>query len=343
VWHGEEIEPRREGDSSVIDLELDANGYGALLETASAMESGLEKILAAMKAMSGKPLASYSDVWKALPQEIVPIEPSAKRASGDAPEGMVRIPAGEFLFRVNGVEIEGSNDEGVDFQYPWENSARRYHAQRLRTAEFYIDRNLVTNAEFRKFLEATRYRPADAHNFLKDWKDGAYPEGWAAKPVTWVSLDDARAYAAWAGERLPHEWEWQYAAQGLDERAYPWGNEWSSDAVPLQDKGREMLPASDVGTHTRGTSAFGVNDLVGNVWQWTDEYLDEHTAAAALRGGSHYRPQGSRWYFPQAYRLSEHGKYLLMSPGMDRSGAIGFRCAMDAAGRRTGTLPETLP
>src|SRR4029077_10511317 len=197
----------------------------------------------------------------------------------------------------------------------------------LRIAEFYIDRNLVTNAEFRKFLEATRYRPADAHNFLKDWKDGAYPGDWAAKPVTWVSLEDARAYAAWAGKRLPHEWEGQFAAQGLDGRAYPWGNEWSSEAVPLQDKGREMLPASDVGTHTRGTSAFGVNDLVGNVGNWTDEYLDEHTAAAALRGGSHYRPQGSRWYFPQAYRLSEHGKYLLMSPGMDRSGAIGFRGA----------------
>jgi formylglycine-generating enzyme required for sulfatase activity len=343
VWHGEEIAPRREGDSIVIDLELEPNGYGALLETVSATESGFEKILSAMKAMSARPLSSYSDVWKALPQQIVPIEPSAKRASGEAPESMVRIPAAEFLFRVNGVEIEGSNDEGVDFQYPWENSARRYHAQRLRIAEFYIDRNLVTNAEFRKFLEATRYKPADAHNFLKDWKDGAYPEGWAAKPVTWVSLEDARAYAAWAGKRLPHEWEWQFAAQGLDGRAYPWGNEWSSDAVPLQDKGREMLPPSDVGTHPRGASAFGVNDLVGDVWQWTDEYLDEHTAAAVLRGGSHYRPQGSRWYFPQAYRLSEHGKYLLMSPGMDRSGAIGFRCVMDVAGERKNTLPETLP
>ncbi len=58
--------------------------------------------------------------------------------------------------------------------------------------------------------------------------------------------------------------------------------------------------------------------------------LRSHTRAAIVRGGSHYEPQGSRWYFPQVYRLSEHGKYLLMSPGMDRSGAIGFRCVMDA-------------
>jgi formylglycine-generating enzyme required for sulfatase activity len=101
-----------------------------------------------------------------------------------------------------------------------------------------------------------------------------------------------------------------------------------------------MQPASDVGTHPRGGSTFGVNDLVGNVWQWTDEYVDEHTAAAALRGGSHYRPQGSRWYFPQAYRLSEHGKYLLMSSRIDRSGAIGFRCVMDVAGERKIHYPK---
>jgi len=71
-------------------------------------------------------------------------------------------------------------------------------------------------------------------------------------------------------------------------------------------------------------------DLVGNVWQWTDEFQDEHTRAAILRGGSYYQPQGSRWYFPQAYRLDEHGKYLLMAPGIDRAATIGFRCVRDA-------------
>ena len=71
-------------------------------------------------------------------------------------------------------------------------------------------------------------------------------------------------------------------------------------------------------------------DMVGNVWQWTDEFVDEHTRAGILRGGSHYQPQGSRWYFPQAYLLSEHGKYLLMAPSLDRSGAVGFRCVKDA-------------
>ena len=188
----------------------------------------------------------------------------------------------------------------------------------------------MTNAQFKKFLDTTRYHPQDDLNFLRDWKNGTYPEGWANKPVTWVSIEDARAYAQWAGKRLPHEWEWQYAAQGADGRVYPWGNNWDATAVPAPDKGRSMRGPDDVHAHPRGASPFGVEDLVGNVWQWTDEYVDDHTRSGILRGGSYYQPQGSHWYFPQAYKLTEHGKYLLMAPSKDRSGAVGFRCAVDA-------------
>ena len=91
-----------------------------------------------------------------------------------------------------------------------------------------------------------------------------------------------------------------------------------------------MPPASDVDSHPNGASPFGVLDMVGNVWQWTDEYDDEHTRAAIVRGGSHYRPLGSIWYFPQAYKNNQHGKLLLMAPSYDRSGALGFRCVKDA-------------
>jgi iron(II)-dependent oxidoreductase len=195
---------------------------------------------------------------------------------------------------------------------------------------YFIDRYPVTNAEFKKFMDAAKYRPKDDHNFLRDWQNGTYAAGWENKPVTWVSLEDARAYAAWAGKRLPHEWEWQYAAQGRDGRTYPWGNEWNARAVPVPDKGHELRAPDDVDSHPEGTSPFGVVDLTGNVWQWTDEYLDEHTRAGIVRGGSYYQAQGSRWYFPQAYRLTEHGKLLLMAPGKDRAGTLGFRCVVDA-------------
>ena len=327
LWHGVEITPAKENEASVLSFDLEPNGYGAILET-SAPDSSPNNLLHTMQTLAQRPLAAFSSEWVALPQHIVEIPPTKPAVS--APSGMVRIPEGDFVFRVNGIEIEGMNDEGVDVQYPWETSARRFHEAKLHINSFWIDSYPVTDADFKKFLDATHYHPSDDHNFLKDWNGRNYPEGWADKPVTWVALEDARAYALWAGKRLPHEWEWQYAAQGADGRAYPWGNDWNPLAVPSPDRGRVLAPSSDVNAHPQGASPFGVTDLVGNIWQWTDEFIDDHTRAAVLRGGSHYQPQGSKWYFPQAYKLSEHGKYLLMAPSIDRSGTIGFRCVVDA-------------
>lgn len=99
--------------------------------------------------------------------------------------------------------------------------------------------------------------------------------------------------------------------------------------MPALDTGRTMAAPSDVGAHPKGASPFGVEDLIGNVWQMTDEVADDHTSNLILKGGSHYQPQGSHWYFPQAYKVNEHGKYLLVAPSKDRSGTVGFRCVVD--------------
>jgi formylglycine-generating enzyme required for sulfatase activity len=329
LWHGVELTPAIHGSNAVLSFEMEASGYGAVLAIEfSAVNPELTAFLAGMNALSRTRLDSFSKERPVLQQSVTMIA-STPRAK-EPPAGMIRIPAANFLFAVNGIEIEGENQIGVDVQYPWENVARRAHRSSVQIASLYIDRYPVTNAEFKKFVDAAKYNPADSHNFLKDWKNGNFPEGWANKPVTWISLEDARAYAKWAGKRLPHEWEWQYAAQGKDGRIYPWGSQWDSGAVPVPDKGRTLTGPDDVTAHPRGASPFGVEDLTGNVWQWTDEYSDDHTRAAILRGGSYYQPQGSRWYFPQAYKLSEHGKFLLMAPSKDRSGTVGFRCAVDS-------------
>lgn len=326
LWNGAPLNPRVEEGVAVIELTLEARGFGAVL-AAKGTVAGLPMLLKRMQKLA-RPLASFAGAWKALPQTLVEIKRT--RPVRKVPEGMVTIPAGEFTFQVTGIEIEGYTWKGLDFQYPWEDSARRFHRRRMRLKSFHIDRYPVTNAQFRGFIAATGYRPRDDHNFLRDWNGAKPRRGWEKKPVTWVSIEDARAYAKWAGKRLPHEWEWHYAAQGGDGRLYPWGNDWDEAKMPPKSCARQMPVPADVDAHAQGASPFGVMDLVGNVWQWTDEYHDEHTRAAALRGGSAYLPQTSHWYFPQAYQLDQHGKYLLMAPAKDRSAGIGFRCVVDA-------------
>ena len=328
LYHGVELQPERDGKEDVLTFSLESHGFGAILSTKGEPEAGMRTLMQRMQALTSKPLSDFPHEWQPLAQQIVEIA-GIKAPSPSASGEMVRIPGGAYVYKVRGIEIEGKDDVGVDVQYPWENMPRRFHEHTLQVKPFFLDKYPVTNAQFKKFLSASHYQPKDNLNFLRDWRDGNFPTGWDKKPVTWVSQEDARAYAKWAGKRLPHEWEWQFAAQGTDGRIYPWGDDWRPSAVPVPDRDRRLRSPDDVDAHPSGASPFGVRDLVGNVWQWTDEYVDEHTRAAILRGGSYYQPQGSKWYFPQAYRNDQHGKLLLMAPGYDRAGALGFRCAAD--------------
>jgi formylglycine-generating enzyme required for sulfatase activity len=327
LWHGKELKPEIVGDTAHLAFDIEPHAYGAILTTAVPPSGSFKKMLGSIQQRARIPWTKHSTEWKELAQRIESIL-RTRPATTNAPAVMVRVPAGPFHFESEGVMIEQS--EGVDVQYPWEEKPVLKHVHDMFLQTFYMDRTPVTCAEFKRFLDATHYRPQDAHNFLRDWKSGSFPSGWNNKPVTWVSIEDARAYAKWAGKRLPHEWEWQYAAQSGDGRLYPWGNDKDDRRVPPFESGREQRPPTDVDAYPEGSSPFGVLDLVGNVWQWTDEFQDEHTRAAVLKGGSYYRPEKSHWYFPQARQLPQHGKYLLMAPSLDRSGTIGFRCVMDA-------------
>lgn len=138
---------------------------------------------------------------------------------------------------------------------------------------FYMDNYLVTNQEYRTFLESSGYHPSDMTNFLHDWdwSDSAHPRpmrGFEDHPAVWVDLHDARAYASWAGKRLPTEEEWQYAAGGAKMLRYPWGNTWDSERA--NDRGTST---SSVTAFSKGINQFGLSDMSGNVWEWTESGL----------------------------------------------------------------------
>ena len=331
LWNGIELHPGKvENNKISLAFNIEENGYGAVLEIKSgAVDVPLRQFLMKIKERANIPFQNLPADWKPLKQTMVP-SPLTKSAE-KTPVGMVLIPSSDhYNFESKGVMIEGDElPDAVGVQYPWESHPQRNHKKELAVNAFYIDKYPVTNKQFKMFMDAAHYRPKDDHNFLKDWKNTTYPEGWDEKPVTWVSIEDARAYAGWAGKRLPHEWEWQYAAQGVDGRLYPWGAKRDTLKIPPADTGRTMRGATTVNAYPAGASFFGVMDMTGNVWQWTDEYLDDHTRSAILKGGSYYHAQTSGWYFPQAQEVNKYAKYLLMSPGMDRSATIGFRCVMD--------------
>ena len=98
LYHGVELKPDREGSNDVLSFSIEAHGFGAVLATPGEADAAMQKLMAKMKAMTAKPLSSYSAEWKTLPQQMVEI-PATKPAAS-APEGMVQIPAADFVFKV---------------------------------------------------------------------------------------------------------------------------------------------------------------------------------------------------------------------------------------------------
>ncbi len=231
------------------------------------------------------------------------------------PEGMVEVPYGSFIY-------ETTNNRGY-VQYPEVKQPAFISFDR-----FFMDTYPVTNAEFKAFLNSSNYTPADETNFLKHWQNGEIPAGQENYPVVYVSLEDARAYAEWAGKRLPTESEWQYAAQGDDGRIWPWGDEFH--ATKCNNGFGRLTP---VNAFPKGESPFGVRDLVGNVWQLTnDEYFNGSYYFSMIRGGSFHKPGDNIWYIEGGPQPVNHRQILLkVSSGFERHSTIGFRCVKDAA------------
>jgi formylglycine-generating enzyme required for sulfatase activity len=182
---------------------------------------------------------------------------------------------------------------------------------------FRIDRYAVSNLQFAEFVEATRWR-TDAEQYewsfvfgglLPDdfpptravahapwWRqvmgaDWAHPEGphsdLSARgdhPVVHVSWNDAQAYCAWAGARLPTEAEWEVAARGgLDGQPFPWGDQLEPDGSHRMNVFQGEFPGGNtradgyLGTapvDTFAPNGYGLHNMCGNVWEWCADWLD---------------------------------------------------------------------
>ena len=260
-----------------------------------------------------------------------------ERITGKDGAPMVLIPAGEFQM--------GSNDS-KDNQKP-------VHTVYLDA--FYIDIHEVTNAQYRKFVQATGHREPVGKGFVEgsrgEWNPGF--RSWSDKrfngddqPVVCVNWEDAMAYCKWAGKRLPTEAEWEKAARGgLVGKKYVWGNVMPPPrgAGNFADgAGRGILPdylrvngyddgyiyCAPVGSFD--ANGYGLYDMAGNVWEWTADWYDENYYANSPRRnpagpiwGQRRVNRGSSWYnnVPVAFRDNQ--------PPTFATSGIGFRCAQD--------------
>jgi formylglycine-generating enzyme required for sulfatase activity len=177
---------------------------------------------------------------------------------------MMFIPAGNFDMGIRTNDNDGEDDE------------KPRHTVYLDA--FHIDRYEVTNAQYKKFIDANpqwqknripeKYHDGD---YLKHWNGNNYPPDKGKHPVVYVSWYAAMAYAEWRGKRLPTEAEWEKAARGVRYgRDYAWGDSLDPSKA---NYGEEIGDTTPVGTYDM--NGYGLYDMTGNVWEWC---LDEYDA-----------------------------------------------------------------
>jgi formylglycine-generating enzyme required for sulfatase activity len=241
-------------------------------------------------------------------QPVAPPIPTAPAA----PEGMVAVAAGSHIIGRNGADPLEQPQHKVDLP------------------AFFIDRTEVTNAAYKKFVDATGRKPPT------NWNGTNFPGGRDEYPVTGVSWQDAADYAAWSGKRLPSEDEWEAAARGTDERVYPWGNEWRPGLANIGSKIEEpadQYPSGlkEVGRYPQGASPAGAVDMIGNAWEWVaDEivvYPGNNETKLSLKPGVTYRVIRGGAYDGNKTHDATYRGYLDANQAYPK---VGFRCAKDA-------------
>lgn len=289
VVSGQELTPVVQGDCVRVALPAMPQTFAAVLAIPdAAVDAPLNAFIRAQRAHVWNGDTTYP---ARRPHRVIPLRAPAS----NVPKDMVAVAGGERSLTIRYRLRETGMYDAAPFVDLWKPLPPLLHhieeeRHDVALGPFAVSRTEITNAQYAQFVTATAYKPSRPERFLAQWVDGQPSHGTENEPVCHVSLDDARAYAVWAGARLPTEFEWQAAAV---QREFARG-------APL-------------------------------VWNWTEsEHTDGRTRFTILKGGSHALLVGSEWYTdggPQPPEVSL--KFLRVGPSIERSSAIGFRCAVD--------------
>ncbi|MBC8011195.1 MAG: SUMF1/EgtB/PvdO family nonheme iron enzyme, partial [Burkholderiales bacterium] len=304
LWTGEPLAPSPADGKLAVTVQR----VGCVVGLRAAPAGPVADTLARLSAEHARPLPADDPHVRVLSLKLPQPPPVPDRpAQVDLVAGFLPVAAGERAFEVKHPRREGECYPDLDAKSENDYTIVKpeggrvelvVHHHRETLPAFAIAPRVVTNGEFARFLTASGYRPSDPQNFLKHWGGATCPAALRDRPVTYVSLTDARAYAAWAGLRLPTEWEWQTAAEAQG-------------------------------------AAFVYNEVWE--WTESERF-DGHNASAILRGGcATWKLSTSRWYFGGGTLGSTpapgganppdfHVKYYLMADGIDRAATLGFRC-----------------
>jgi len=317
----------------------------------------------------GAPEAPPVDAPSSVPAVAASSVPGSTAVSGSAaaPLGMVRISGGSIqlgprhLPPVAGASMPDASKqikpEPISRARPsrWTSMGGRGLMPRMVQIEaFLMDQTEVTRTAYARFLTETGYRlPHVAEEWAEDgwnWTDTVVDKDLANHPVVLVSFYDAEAYCRWRNKRLPTEAEWQMAALGpaSEKRTFPWGSRYRDDwlnhgrmEAPNFDGSDGFLRTAPVGSFTQGRSPSGLDDMFGNVWEFTADVRIDDWAAARHDGfgssgeminaraagpGLRVAVRGGSFYFD--FRPNPGGEWASFVPEIRRKSA-GFRCASD--------------